>query len=306
VVLTNFVPALFDAVLFDYQRNVPAAREPEVLPAMTAIVSKLEGAITPQVPKIFDAVFECTLSMINKDFEEFPEHRTNFFLFLQTVNIHCFDAFLNISPAQFKLVLDSVIWGFKHSMRVVAEISLEILQRLLQNVATKTTPEAAQSFYQTYFLELLEHILSVVTDSSQAQVAGLTYYAQILAYMFNLVECGKITQPLNAGTPNNVEYVFEFVAALLKTAFPHLTESQLRVIVKGFYSYNTDVTKFKDHLRDFLVQIKEFAGEDTGDLYLEEREKEIQAAQEEKQKIAASVPGLLNPHEIAEDAMQDV
>lgn len=58
-----------------------------------------------QVPKIFDAVFECTLEMINKDFEEYPEHRTNFFLLLQAVNNHCFVAFLNIPPTQFKVKL---------------------------------------------------------------------------------------------------------------------------------------------------------------------------------------------------------
>ena len=28
--------------------------------------------------------------MINKDFEEFPEHRTEFFTLLQSVNSHCF------------------------------------------------------------------------------------------------------------------------------------------------------------------------------------------------------------------------
>ena len=32
-VLTKFLGPLFDAVLFDYQRNVPQAREPEVLVA---------------------------------------------------------------------------------------------------------------------------------------------------------------------------------------------------------------------------------------------------------------------------------
>jgi hypothetical protein len=84
--------------------------------------------------------------------------------------------------------LDSVIWAFKHSMRIVAEIGLEILQRLLENVATKTSNEAAQSFYQTYFLELLEHILSVVTDSSQAQVAGksnlITFFNRIFKKVF--------------------------------------------------------------------------------------------------------------------------
>ena len=42
------------------------------------------------MPEIFDAVFECTLDMINKDFEEFPEHRTEFFTLLQAVNSHCF------------------------------------------------------------------------------------------------------------------------------------------------------------------------------------------------------------------------
>jgi len=86
-VLENFIPPLLDAVLIDYQRtSVPSAREPEVLSAMGTIVNKLGGHITSEVPKIFDAVFECTLEMINKDFEEYPEHRTNFFLLLQVSN----------------------------------------------------------------------------------------------------------------------------------------------------------------------------------------------------------------------------
>lgn len=75
----------------DYQKtNVHCAREPEVLSAIATIVNKLECYITSEIPKIFDAVFECTLEMINKDFEEFPEHRTNFFLLLQVTicNIH--------------------------------------------------------------------------------------------------------------------------------------------------------------------------------------------------------------------------
>lgn len=85
-VLDNFIPHLLDAVLIDYQKtNVACAREPEVLSAMATIVNKLEGYITSEVPKIFDAVFECTLEMINKDFEVFPEHRTNFFFLLQVI-----------------------------------------------------------------------------------------------------------------------------------------------------------------------------------------------------------------------------
>ena len=123
-----------------------------------------QGEITKEIPAIFDAVFECTLDMINKDFEEFPEYRTNFFLLLQAVNNHCFSALLGIPQPQFKLVLDSVIWAFKHTMRNVANTGLNILYQLLQNITQ--VDEAAQKFYQMYFTDILQHVFSVGTDTS--------------------------------------------------------------------------------------------------------------------------------------------
>lgn len=49
-------------------------------------------------------------------------------------------------------------------MRNVADTGLQILYTLLQNVAQEEA--AAQSFYQTYFCDILQHIFSVVTDTS--------------------------------------------------------------------------------------------------------------------------------------------
>ena len=49
---------------------------------------------------------------------------------------------------------------------------------------------------------------------------------------------------------------------------------------------------------------QEFAGEDMGDLFLEERETAIRQAQDEKRKVQMAVPGILGPHEIPEE-MQD-
>jgi len=301
MVLDNFIPPMLEAVLADYQRcTVPSAREPEVLSVMATVVNKLKSHITPSVPKIFDAVFECTLEMINKDFEVHPEHRTNFFTLLQAVNLHCFSAFLAIPPQQFKLVLDSIIWAFKHTMRNVADTGLSILYQLLQNVCNH--PEAAQSFYQTYYTDILQHMFSVVTDTSHT--AGLTMHATILAYMFTLVETEKITVPLGQAGENNIAYIQGYVANLLKTAFPHLSDNQIKITVTGLFNLDQDIPQFKDHLRDFLVQIREFTGEDDSDLYLEEREAALKTAQEEKRKVQMSVPGIMNPHEIAEE-MQD-
>lgn len=115
------------------------------------------------------------------------------------------------------------------------------------------SPSAAQSFYQTYFTDILMQIFSVVTDTSHT--AGLALHAQILAYMFTLVETNKIT--VNLGPiPDNTLFVQEYVASLLKSAFSHLTDNQIKVFVTGLFNLNQEVSAFKEHLRDFLIQIR--------------------------------------------------
>lgn len=307
VVLQSFIPELLDAILLDYKQcAVPSAREPEVLSTMSTVIKKLTDNITPQITAIFDAVFECTLDMINKDFEEYPEHRTNFYLFLQQVVTFCFPALLNTMPNQFKLVLDSIIWALKHTMRNVADTGLRILLILLENINKMTSTEMSNSFYQTYYTDIMQHLFSVVTDTSHS--AGLTMQARILAYMFEIVEQNKIRAPLNsvaqANGIDNVQYVKEFVSSLLKSAFGHLTDAQIQVTVQGFFNLNHDVQAFKEHLRDFLVQIREFSGENNDDLFLEERLERLKEKEKEKRARQLAVPGLINPHALP-DAMDD-
>merc|ERR1719457_331354 len=241
-----FVPPLLEAVLMDYKNNVAAAREPEVLSTIAVIVNKLERDITNEIPQIFDAVFECTLEMINKNFEEYPEFRTNFFLLLQAVNNHCFPALLTIPQPQFKLVLDSIIWAFKHTMRNVANTGLNILYQLLQNISQ--VDGAAQQFYQLYFTDILQHVFSVVTDTSHT--AGMTMHASILAYMFSLVENNKITVKLSPDEPNNLLFVQQYVANLLKTAHP----------VLGLWMMRLGILQWQNEkLPESLVSLKEAA-----------------------------------------------
>jgi len=114
-------------------------------------------------------------------------------------------------------------------------------------------PQAAQSFYQTYFTDILMQIFSVVTDTSHT--ASLQMHAQILSYMFSLVEANQIT--VNLGPiANNVLYIQEYVASLLKSAFGHLTDNQIKVFVTGLFNLDHDVPAFKEHLRDFIIQIR--------------------------------------------------
>ncbi len=46
---TNLIPSLLDAILGDYHRNVPAARDAEVLNVMATITSRLQGLLTDKI-----------------------------------------------------------------------------------------------------------------------------------------------------------------------------------------------------------------------------------------------------------------
>lgn len=74
--------------------------------------------------------------------------------------------------------------------------------------------------------------------------------------MFSLVESGGITVPLAPNTTNNILHVQEFVAALLKNAFGHLSDNQIKITVEGLFHLDEDSSALKEHLKDFLVQIR--------------------------------------------------
>lgn len=44
-----------------------------------------KSSLSSEVPRILDAVFECTLQMINQDMQEYPEHRSHFFQLLKVI-----------------------------------------------------------------------------------------------------------------------------------------------------------------------------------------------------------------------------
>jgi exportin-1 len=252
LVVENFVGPLLEAVLGDYVRTIPQARDPEVLSCMTAVVRKLQEHITEQVPVIFEAVFAVTLDMINKDLAEYPEHRAQFFGLLDAINDHCFQAFFAIPADQFKLVIDSIVWAMKHTMRNVNETGLTILHNMLVNMSGHG---AAQDFYRIFYASLLEHIFAVVSDP--AHQSGFKQICDILALMIALVEGGEIKVPLGPDAAMaNAVFVRQFLATLLQSAFPNLQPDQIQITIEKLFLEYKDLPAFRQSLQDFLVQIK--------------------------------------------------
>jgi len=294
LVLNKFVPPLLDPILGDYVRSIPDSRDPEVLSLFTCLINKLQSLMTTEVPRVFEAVFKCTLDMITKNFEDYPEHRSNLFNLLRAINHHCFPALLT-DQGNFTLIIESIKWAFKHTERNVAETGLNTLLELLNNVQAS---QVSNDFYRAYYLGLLQDVFSVLTDTLHKP--GFKLHSQILATLFLAVESDVISVPLYpadgtvpAGTPNGT-YLRDLLLQMFTSSFPNLTQPQLSMLISQMFANCKDQAAFKQHLRDFLVQLKEFG--DSTELYAEERQADIDVKALEMRKRQEAVPGLLNPH----------
>lgn len=292
-VAQGFVPPLLDPILGDYKRNIAGARDPEVLVLFTTIVEKLKTNVVNDVPRIMDAVFECTLEMITKNFEDFPEHRIRFYEFLKAINEYCFPALFSIPPEHQKLVVHAVVWAMKHKERNIADTGLEMLHELLQKVGK--TPNVAQSFYQQYLLSLIQDVFAVMTD--RFHKSGFKMHATLLQLMFHLVQQNQVTVPLFDPSTQplgqtNPAYLRENISNLLITSFPNLTKSQVSKFVDQMFDVKLDLNVFKTHLRDFLIELKEFGEEDNSALFIEEAEKERLDRERRILAERSAIPGM--------------
>ncbi|TYJ24238.1 hypothetical protein E1A91_A08G248000v1 [Gossypium mustelinum] len=259
----QFVPPMMDPVLGDYARNLPDARESEVLSLFATIINKYKAAMIDDVPRIFEAVFQCTLE-------------------------------------QLKLVMDSIVWAFRHTERNIAETGLNLLLEMLKNFQAS---EFCNQFYRTYFLTIEQEIFAVLTDTFHKP--GFKLHVLILQQLFCLVESSLLTEPLwDAATvpyqyPNNGMFVREYTIKLLSTSFPNMTAAEVTQLVNGLFESRNDLSTFKNHIRDFLVQSKEFSAQDNKDLYAEEAA--LQRERERQRML--SIPGLIAPNEIQDEML---
>lgn len=72
----------------------------------------------------------------------------------------------------------------------------------------------------------------------------------------------------------------------------------------GLGEFHSDINRFKLALRDFLIQLKEFSGDNT-ELYLEEKETEAAQKAQEERAAAMRIPGMLKPSQL-EDKDEDI
>lgn len=299
----NLIPSLLDAILGDYHNNVAPARDAEVLMVMATITSRLGSLLADKVSPIMDAVFQPTLSMISADFAEFPEHRVGFFKLLRAIIVHCFNAILSLPPDKFKLCIDAGVWAIKHTMRDIADTGLQIMLELITNISNQDA-SVANAFYQQYLLSIIQDTFYVLCEPDHK--AGFKTQCAVLAKIYELIETGRVQIPLGPdGNPDNRAFIRQYTSNLLRNAFPQMQASYVDDFVNGLCQLSSDLSRYKLHLRDFLIASREAGGtatdDNNADLFLEDKETEraAQAAKEKEQ--AAKIPGMLKPAEMKDE-----
>jgi exportin-1 len=200
---------------------------------------------------------------------------------------------------QLKLVIDSINWAFRHTERNIAETGLSLLLEILKNFQASAFQN---QFYKTYFLNIEQEIFAVLTDSFHKP--GFKLHVLVLQHLFCVVD--GLTEPLwdvatvQVQYQSNAMFVREYTINLLGASFPNMTVVEVTKFVDGLLSSRHDLTSFKNHIRDFLVQSKEFSAQDNKDLYAEEAA--VQREKERQRMLA--IPGLIAPGEL-QDEMVD-
>uniref|UniRef100_A0AC35THU4 Importin N-terminal domain-containing protein n=1 Tax=Rhabditophanes sp. KR3021 TaxID=114890 RepID=A0AC35THU4_9BILA len=300
IVKEKFMSVIYSNVLEDYRDSQPFLREPKVLTLMGIISTHLGTSMAEFVNGTFDCLFMPTLNMINTDLIAYPEHRVNFYKFLYAITCSCPKAIVGIPQNQMDVVLQAVIWGAQHQVREVAETAIELLNEIFDAALLLEMP-AKKDFFVGHYIVVMESVLGLVCDRNQVQFIGLSKLSFFTCKLFSIPEF-ELKFSLDPANPtgSNVDYIYGIVNNIFAMYIKTLSAQQIEVTVKGFFSYNQTENKMREHIRDFLIQMKNECGEDTADLFLEERKREIENLQANKKKI----PGLVNPNDdVADDDM---
>jgi len=291
----RFVPPLLEPVLADYRSNIPQARDAEVLDLLAILAARISESTSKEVGKIFEMVLECTCDMIKGDFQSYPDHRVKLYDLLKAINAHCFQALFYLPEAQVKLYVDSLIWAMKHEQPQVADSGLQVLSEFLQKLLSGPSTMNVAFFKQYYFL-ILQDVLCVLTDTSHK--SGFKLQQHILLQLIVAVENGSLTEV----APK--KQVMEFLFNLIGKSFPTLNQSQVEIFVLNCFNKSRQPGEFQQHIRDFLIQLKEWGSHESA-LYEAERQRAQEEQQHLEQQLRMQVPGLIPQYDASRQEEMD-
>lgn len=98
--------------------------------------------------------------------------------------------------------------------------------------------------------------------------------------------------------------VMEFLYDLIGKSFPMLHRSQVEIFVLQCFTLSRDAREFQEHMRDFLITLREWGSHEDA-LYEDDRRKALDEAQSVESQLRMQVPGLVPQYDSARASEMD-
>ncbi|KAF8820607.1 putative exportin 1, partial [Cardiosporidium cionae] len=304
-IVNKILSPLLMTLLEDYRDNVPTTRDHEVLSLLSVLMSRLDTHMTRALPNVFSYIFDCTVAMIKEDFRSYPDHREKFYELLKSCNKYCFDGLFALSPEYLQGYVECLVWALKHESPSVAEqglqVTYEFVEKLMRDKKEvrfclyetkigewRDIGEILGDFCDRFYYSLMQEILMVLTD--RLHRAGFKYQTLILRLLLQLIEM-RIVDKAETGLQKSI--VMKNLITILVQSFETVNARQVEAFVLDLFNYcsGDNISKFQTHIRDFLISLKEFAG-NNNELFELERNEALLRAQEKEKQRRSMIPGM--------------
>ena len=293
IIINHILPSLgqlIEVYSLSHQDN----RDPNLLLVFTRILDQLKNTDYNYIVLIWKHLCLFTLNMIKLDYHSFPEHRMNFFILLKSLITNAFDSLFKVQEANFnKDVIDTITWAIRHDQPSMYETGLETLLILIQKIYQfkfVNGMNIADLFLRAYYMNILNDVFFVLTDSFHK--AGFKLQVEIIQLLIQVIETGFVSENLFTNEATNKMYIMTELSGNLSRAFSNLNKNQIEAFVIAMFNKCSNQHEFKVCIRDFLVNLKSFSGNNE-ELYLEEKNKQIEEAKKLEEQKRMMIPGMM-------------
>ncbi len=283
----------FGNLIETYNKNHIQNKDPNMLLLFSALLEKIQNYNPDVVATIWKFLCFPTIELIKNDFQSFPEHRMNFFILLKSLISNSFESLFRAQNLSFnKDVIDTITFAINHNTPSMSETGLETLIILLQKVVSVGNIDLQNiidPFFSNYFYIIFNDVFNTMTDGFHQ--SGFDLQVKVIQILINVIDEKRISEGLFNKEENNKTFFLKKLLNDILQSFKNITQVQGEIFCLAIFNNCNDEHKFKNVIRDFLISLKSFIGNNEA-LWEEEKKKELELAKqlEEQKRTFLPVP----------------
>ena len=291
-IIQNDMLQSFGTLIETYNNNHDNNKDPNMLLLFSAILEKMQNKNPELVATIWKLLSSSTIQLIKNDYESYPEHRMNFFILLKSLISNSFESLFRAQNLSFnKDVIDTITFAINHNTPSMSETGLETLLILLQKVISVKNIDLqniVDPFFSNYFFILFNDVFNTMTDGFHQN--GFKLQVKVIQILIRVIDEKVISENLFDKNEINKNFFLRKLLMDILQSFKNIKQTQGEALCLAMMNNCRDDHKFKSVMRDFLISLKTFLGNNEA-LWEEEKKKELEMAQQLEAQKRSFIPG---------------